>query len=133
MPSAKADEEKPAEPVATQKIAIKKRQGTHYLLAESNQVWICGPAGIRRFRVQMANATFAEDGVANNLDAFMGPMSLIGDSLFHIRRRNQSSLVSISAVNPRIAQGSLANRFRGPPGRTAHEQRGHECRHFGPG
>lgn len=114
----KADEEKPAEPVVVQKIAIK-RSGTHYLLADSQQLWICGGAGIRRFRIQNAVGKFSEDGVDNNLDVFLGPLNLNGETLFHVRRRGQSSLASVSAVDSEtlkeIWRTDFAAPLAGPP------------------
>jgi outer membrane protein assembly factor BamB/TolA-binding protein len=103
----RADEEQPVIAVVRQKLPIKGR-ATNYLIASSGQLWISGAAGIRRFKIQKAAGQFKEEGVANNLDFFTGPISLIGENLFHIRRRNQSSLVSVSAVN----QNSLAEIWR---------------------
>lgn len=118
----KADEEQPVTAVVKQKIA-NKRKGAIYMKADAGQLWISSAAGIRRFKIQKAAGQFKEEGVANNLDVFVGPLSLIGDNLFHVRRRNQSSLVSVSAVEPgslkEICAWILPRRWPGHPFRMA--------------
>ncbi|MDG1807172.1 MAG: PQQ-binding-like beta-propeller repeat protein [Pirellulaceae bacterium] len=114
----KADEELPAETVVSQAVAVK-RVGSNYLLADSQQLWICGGYGIRRFRIQNAVGKFSEKGVTNNLDAFLGPLSLNGETLFHLRRRSSSSMVSVSAVDSEtlkeIWRTDFAAPLAGPP------------------
>ena len=114
----KADEEQPVSVVVKQKIS-SKRKGSNYLKAVSGQLWICSGSGIRRFKIQKAAGQFKEETVANNLDSFVGPGFLVGETFFHIRRRNRSSLVSVSAVDSdslkELWRTDFAAPLAGPP------------------
>lgn len=113
----KANEESPISVVVKQKISSKRRT-RNFLKAESGDLWLSG-AGMRRFRIHKARGEFKEEAVANNLDLFIGPSAVIGETLFHVRRRHDSSMVSISAVDPATLQEvwrtDLAAPLAGPP------------------
>ncbi len=94
----KGNEEEPVTVVVKQKVA-RDRKSRNYLVAGDGQLWLSG-AGLKRYRVQKAVGKFKEDAIANNLDVFTGSTVLISDTLFHVRRRHSSSMVSVSAVDP---------------------------------
>ncbi|MGI9516822.1 MAG: PQQ-binding-like beta-propeller repeat protein [Pirellulaceae bacterium] len=87
--------------------------GRNYITAASGQLWTSG-RGLRRYKIQKAAGEFTEQDVANNLDIFLAPSSLIEETLFHVRRRHDSSMVSVSAVNSETLEEIWRNDFAAP-------------------
>ena len=109
----KAEEAAPVSEVVSQKIA-NKRMSRKYLTAFSGNLWLCSGSGLRRFKIQRASGVFKEESVANNLDTFVGPGFVINEVLFHIRRRHESSLVSVSAVDAQTLEELWRTDFAAP-------------------
>lgn len=84
-----------------------------FLLANNGQLWNAA-AGLRRYKIQKAAGDFKEERVKNNLDTFIAPPMLINDTLFHVRRRHDSALVSVSAVDAGSLEEVWRNDFAAP-------------------
>ena len=76
----------------------RRRKHTQYLLGTKKNLWIAG-AGLRRLRVKRAQNEFSDPTVNSNLDDFICPMDIIDETLFHTRQRDDSALISVSAVD----------------------------------
>ncbi len=114
----RTDEGAPLSFVARQKIT-NTDMSTSYMSAQPGYLWISGGAGIRLFRIRKQVSEFREEVVTNNLDRFVAPSSLIGETLYHVRRRDFSSLVSVTAVNSltlkELWRTDFAAPLAGPP------------------
>ncbi len=108
----KGSEHDPVTVVASKKYASGPLS-RKFMLAVEGQLWNAS-TGLRRFKIQKTAADFKEEVVANSLDTFIAPSSLIGETLFHVRRRNDSSLVSVSAVNATSLVEIWRNDFGAP-------------------
>ncbi len=107
-----ASEEEPLTVVVRTRFSTTNT-GRNYLFADSGQLWTSG-LGLRRYKIQKAVGEFNEQAVTNNLDVFLGPGSLIEETLFHVRRRHESSMVSISAVDAESLEEIWRNDFAAP-------------------
>ncbi len=67
--------------------------------ASGSDLWIAG-MGITPLRIQRATGELDRITVKNQADVFLGPLRKRDEYLFHIRRRGNSQLVSVAAVNP---------------------------------
>lgn len=91
------DEEKPVSSVANVKSEATGDE-ISYLAAANNQVYIAG-SGLARFKIVKTQTTFDRQKMSNSLDVFTSQPQVIGDVLYHVRRRHGSALVSASAVD----------------------------------
>jgi outer membrane protein assembly factor BamB len=85
----------------------------HYMFAEDGVLWTVG-AGLRRYRVQKALGKFDREVTTENLDVFLGPVIKHQNTLFHLRRRHGSTLLSASAVDPQTHQEIWRTDFGAP-------------------
>jgi outer membrane protein assembly factor BamB/TolA-binding protein len=67
--------------------------------ASGSDLWIAG-MGITPLRIQRATGELDRITVKNQADVFLGPIRRRDEYLFHIRRRGNSQMVSVAAVNP---------------------------------
>lgn len=89
------------------------RPSRKFINADNGYMWNAA-AGLRKYRIQKAKSTFKEEVVDNSLDFFITPSFVINDVLFHARRRNNSALVSISAVDAQTLKPIWRNDFAAP-------------------
>ncbi len=89
------------------------RQTRKFLIASEGRMWNAA-AGLRRYKIQKAAEDFKEDVVENTLDVFVAPPTLINETLFHVRRRHESRLISISAVDSLTLAEIWRNDFGAP-------------------
>ena len=111
-----ADEQNPVRKLAEEK--FENREGNrNYLLTEGSQLWIANK-GLTRYRMQRALGQFSRELISNHSDYFIGPLRKYGDALVHIRRRNGSAHVSVSAVDAQTLTQIWRTDLSGPPAST---------------
>lgn len=91
------DEEQPVTVVASGTSKFKK-DIINYLMSVDGNAYLAG-AGLARLKIKKTQSKFEAEKFANNLDTFVGPTHKRGDVLYHVRRRNASALMSVSAVD----------------------------------
>lgn len=69
-----------------------------YMLAEGSNLWIASK-GLVRYGIQRTLGKFERENIVNPGDYFLAPMAKIDSTLFHLRRRDGSRQVSVSAVD----------------------------------
>ncbi len=84
-----------------------------FLLADSGQVWSAA-FGLRRYKIKKATAEFEEERVEDSLDTFIAPSTLINETLFTVRRRHDSAMVSIAAMDATTLEEIWRNDFAAP-------------------
>lgn len=108
----KGSDMEPVTVVASRRYA-PSRPSAKFILAVEGQLWNAA-AGLRRYKIQKTQADFKEEAVDNSLDTFIAPSTLIGETLYHVRRRYDSSMVSVSAVNATTLAEIWRNDFAAP-------------------
>lgn len=87
---------------------FENRSGQRVFMAtQGSQLWVAGK-GIMKYRIQGSLGQFNRQIITNHADSFIGPMTPIEEGLMHVRRREGSGMVSVSAV----AQDSLKEIWR---------------------
>lgn len=69
-----------------------------YMLAEGSSLWIASK-GLVRYGIQRTLGKFERENIVNPGDYFLAPLAKIDSTLFHLRRRDGSRQVSVSAVD----------------------------------
>ena len=88
------------------------------IATSGSQMWIASD-GIMRYKVSRSLGTFDRQVVSNANDSFIGPIRKVGDSIIHVRKRSQSSLTSVSAVDAltlkEVWRTDIGGPLAGPP------------------
>lgn len=109
-------EDAPLVPVSKQTFDVKKGD-RNFVQAEGSRLWIAG-RGMARFRLNQINE-FKRLKLAEAGDFFLGPVTRFDNTLVHIRRRANSAMISIAAVNEEsmteIWRTDIGAAFAGPP------------------
>ncbi len=93
-----SDEANPISKFAEEKFENRSGESA-FLLTQGNQLWIAGK-GILKYRIQGSLGKFTRQIITNHGDSFIAPMHTIEDGLLHVRRREGSGMISVSAVDP---------------------------------
>ncbi len=109
-------EEAPLNAVSEQSFEVRKGD-RNFVQAEGSRLWIAGK-GVERYRLSQINE-FKRQTMANPGDFFLGAVSRFDNTLVHVRRRANSAMTSISAVNDdsmtEIWRTDLGAAFAGSP------------------
>ncbi|MDB4778198.1 PQQ-binding-like beta-propeller repeat protein [bacterium] len=109
-------EDAPLNPVSEQSFEVRKGD-QNFVQAEGSRLWIAGK-GIERYRLSQTN-DFKRKTMANPGDFFLGAVTRFDSTLVHVRRRANSAMTSISAVNDdsmkEIWRTDLGGAFAGSP------------------
>ena len=70
-----------------------------YMLTRGSQLWIAGK-GIMKYKVQANLGKFDRKLIQSHGDRFIGPLTMTEDAIVHVRRREGSGMISVSAVDP---------------------------------
>ncbi|MDA7906306.1 PQQ-binding-like beta-propeller repeat protein [Mariniblastus sp.] len=92
------EEEKNPVNVLTQDVFDAKGSERVFVTTEGSNLWVAGK-GIMRYRVPRNLAQFDRIVNVDSGDTFLAPVSKLDDYLFHIKKRNQSGMVSASLVD----------------------------------
>jgi outer membrane protein assembly factor BamB len=93
-----ADEANPISKFAEEKFENRSGQRA-FLLTQGNQLWIAGK-GILKYRIQGSLGKFTRQLITNIGDSFVAPLHAIEEGVLHVRRREGSGMISVSAVDP---------------------------------
>ena len=91
------DETTPVDVMVEYKLETNNNTGVQVLPAKS-MLYFAGK-GITRTRLKSSQSVFQKPLILNHADSFIAPMAVYDDTLIHVRRRDGSKMVSISAVN----------------------------------
>lgn len=111
------NENSPVNVVSGQKLDAR-RGDRSFIQAQGSRLWIAGK-GVERFRLSAVNE-FKRKTLANPNDFFLAPVERFDDTMVHVRRRANSAMTSISAVNDddsmsEIWRTDLGAAFAGAP------------------
>jgi outer membrane protein assembly factor BamB len=110
------NEDAPINPVSKQDFEVRKGDRV-YVYAEGSRLWIASK-GVMQYRLSAVNE-FKRKPVDNPDDFFLGPIERFDSTLVHVRRRANSAMTSISAVNEdsmsEIWRTDLGAAFSGAP------------------
>ncbi len=111
------DETAPISKFAEEKFEKESGQPA-FLLTQGSQLWIAGN-GIMKYRIQGSLGKFNRQLILNHGDSFIAPLTKLEDAVLHVRRREGSGMVSVSAVDPntlkQIWRTDLGGALAGPP------------------
>ncbi|HMO14259.1 MAG TPA: PQQ-binding-like beta-propeller repeat protein [Pirellulaceae bacterium] len=107
-----SEEDMPISTVASANIEIS-RDLKNYIYGSENHLYVTGK-GIVRYRIQRTSARFDRQDIANTLDEFIASPLQVGDSLYHMRRRMDSAMVSVSCVDPVSMEEKWRRDFSAP-------------------
>jgi outer membrane protein assembly factor BamB len=68
-----------------------------YFLADSGRLWV-GNERLTRFELQTSKNQMLSKAVQFERDSFVAPPRLLGDTVFHLRRRNRSPAYTVTAA-----------------------------------
>lgn len=87
-------------PVRTLASDLLDNRGGHkqFALTEGNNLWVASK-GILRYRIKRALGKFERGPSDEVTDLFIAPMQTIDDNLLHVRRRQDSAMLSVSLVD----------------------------------
>ena len=89
-----------------------------YVTTAGSQMWIAS-SGIMRYKVSRSLGAFDRQVVSDSDDTFVGPLRKVGDTIVHVRKRSESSLTSVSAVDSKtlkqIWRTDIGGPLAGPP------------------
>lgn len=110
------NENAPVNVVSGQKFEVR-RGDRNYVQAEGSRLWIAGK-GVERYRLNAVNE-FKRKQLVNPNDFFLAPVERFDSTIVHVRRRANSAMTSISAVDDEsmteIWRTDLGAKFAGAP------------------
>ena len=104
-----AEEKNPVR-IFTQDVFDAKGSQLAFLKAEGSDLWVAGQ-GIMRYRIKQSLGEFGREVLLEPNDTFISPIQKLDDYVLHVRKRNQSGMISVSLVEAKTLLPIWANRF----------------------
>ncbi len=92
-----AEEKTPISKTAEEKIDTRGASRV-YVLAQGTGLWIAS-RGLAVFAIDKVKGQFRRESIIEGADTFLGPLVRIDDVLIHVRRREGSRQISVTAAN----------------------------------
>ena len=71
---------------------------TAFVHTEGSNLWIASQ-GLSKFRIQRTLGQFKREEIVNHADSFLSPMRKLDDTIFHVRRRKGSGMLSATLAD----------------------------------
>ena len=71
---------------------------TAFVQTSGSNLWIASQ-GLSKFRIQRTLGQFKREEIVNHADSFLSPMRKLDDTLFHVRRRKGSGMLSATLAD----------------------------------
>jgi outer membrane protein assembly factor BamB len=112
-----AEEKNPVR-VFTQDVFDAKGSQLAFLKAEGSDLWVAGQ-GIMRYRIKQSLGEFGREVLLEPNDTFISPIQKLDDYVLHVRKRNQSGMISVSLVDAKtllpVWRTDFAGELASPP------------------